>query len=189
MKRIILTLPILLFAACASRPPKKIVIVPAVMGSLPVDELANVRRPEEVRAYRFGRYGDPGSRMVMHEAHPVYRIERPVGWNLRPDGTSKTARAPASAPVVPAPADDAVVAEINKQKAATKVFTEEAVTLNQRLSDLKDAVTQTKQMAEQQLLQHRDIAALKNRLNAVEKQHASKSSNAAITPPAVEENW
>ena len=48
--------------------------------------------------------------------------------------------------------DDAVVAEINKQKAATKAFTDQAATLNQRLSGLTEAVVQTKQMAEQQLL-------------------------------------
>ena len=57
---------------------------------------ATVRKPEEVRQYRFGRYVDPGNRQVMHEAHPVYRIERTAGWNLRPDGTSQATRATAS---------------------------------------------------------------------------------------------
>ena len=71
-----------------------------------------------------------------------------------------------------------------------KAFTEQATTLNQRLSGLTDAVIQTKQMAEQQLLQQRDIAALKSRLNAVEKERAEKPANAAsTTPAAVEEKW
>ena len=45
-------------------------------------------------------------------------------------------------------------------------------------------------MAEQQLLQQRDIAALKSRLNAVEKERAEKPSTAtSMTPVAKEENW
>ena len=138
MKRLLLTLPVILLAACASRAPKKIILVPAVAPSRSVDE-ASVRRPEEVRQYRFGRYVDPGSRLVMHEAHPVYRIERTADWNLRPDGSSESTRSFANPAVTPASPDDAVVAEINKQKAATKVFTEQATTLNQRLSGLTDA--------------------------------------------------
>ena len=189
MKRILLTLPAILLAACASNTPKKIVIVPAVAPSREVDN-ASVRKPEEVRQYRFGRYVDPGSRLVMHEAHPVYRIERGAGWDLRPDGATQSTRALANPALASASPDDAVVAEINKQKAATKAFTEQAATLNQRLSGLTEAVVQTKQMAEQQLLQQRDIAALKSRLNAVEKERAATPSNAASkTPAATEEKW
>ena len=190
MKRLLLTLPVILLAACASRTPKKIVIVPAIMPSHPVDDLANIRRPEEVREYRFGRYVDPGSRLAMHEAHPVYRIERSAGWNLRPDASSQSPRTPASPAVASTFPDDAVVAEINKQKATTKAFTEQAATLNQRLAGLSEAVTQTRQMAEQQLLQQRDIAAMKNRLHEVEKERAEKPANAASKMPvAKEENW
>lgn len=190
MKRLALILPIALLAACASKTPKKIVIVPAVVPSRPVSELESVRRPEQVGEYRFGRYVDPGNRLVMHEAHPLYRVEKTAAWNLRPDGTRESMRALANAPVVSTSADDAVIAEINKQKAATKAFTEQAATLNQRLSGLTEAVTQTRQMAEQQLLQQRDIAALKKRLNAVERERAEKSANAASKPPAArEENW
>ncbi len=190
MKHLLLTLPVILFAACASRTPKKIVIVPAAVPSRSVDELESVRRAEQVRQYRFGRYVDPGSRLVMHEAHPVYRIEKSAGWNLRPDGSTQPTRTFASPAVSSASPDDAVIAEINKQKAATKAFTEQATTLNQRLTGLTEAVVQTKKMAEQQLLQQRDIAALKNRLNAVETERAATPSNAASkTPAAAEEKW
>lgn len=190
MKHLVLILPIALLAACASKPPKKIVIVPAVVPNRPVGELESVRRPEAVGDYRFGRYVDPGDRLVMHEAHPIYRVEKTAGWNLRPDGTSEPQRFLASAAAASTAPDDAVVAEINKQKAATKAFTEQAATLNQRLSGLTEAVVQTKQMAEQQLLQQRDIAALKSRLNAVEKERAEKPANAVGKPPAAaEEKW
>jgi len=189
MKRLLPILPVLLLAACASNAPKKIVIVPAVAPSREVNS-ASVRKPEEVRQYRFGRYVDPGSRLVMHEAHPVYRIERAAGWDLRPDGAIQSPQALAKPAQASASPDDAVIAEINKQKAATKAFTEQASTLNQRLSGLTEAVVQTKQMAEQQLLQQRDIAALKSRLNAVEKERAEKPANAASMPPApADEKW
>ena len=190
MKRLALILPIVLLAACAGRTPKKIVIVPAVAPSQPVSGLAGVRRPEQVGEHRFGRYVDPGNQLVMHEAHPLYRVEKMATWNLRPDGTREPSRALAAAPLTATAPDDAVVAEINKQKAATKAFTEHAATLNQRLSGLTEAVTQTRQMAEQQLLQQRDIAALNGRLNAVEKERAEKPANAASKPPAAaDEKW
>lgn len=113
----------ILFAACASRTPKKIVVVSAFAPGNSVDE-ATVRRPKEVRQYRFGRYVDAGTRLVRHEAHPVYRIERAAGWNLRPDGSTKSTSALATAPVASSPPDDALVAEMNKQEAATKGSTE-----------------------------------------------------------------
>ncbi len=189
MKPILLALTAILLAACASNPPKKIVFVP---GILPDREMegTTVRKPEEVRQYRFGRYVDPGCRLVMHEAHPVYRIERTAGWELRPSGALQSTRTVANEVVAAAPPDDAVIAEINRQKAATKTFTEQAATLNQRLSGLTDAVVQTKQMAEQQLLQRRDIAALNSRLTAFEKERADKPANTASKPAAApEEKW
>ena len=69
-------------------------------------------------------------------------------------------------------------------------FTDQAATLNQRLTGLTEAVVQTKQMAEQQSLQQRDITALKSRLNAVEKECANQVANpASKTPAAAEEKW
>lgn len=191
MKRSLLVLPILLLSACANKPPKHIVIVPAVVPSRPVGELSSVRRAEEVREYRLGRYVDPSSRLVMHESHPAYRIERTASWNLRPSSTGATTRASVNAPATTAMPNDAVVAEINKQKAATKTFTEQTATLNQRLAGLADAFSQAQRLAEQQLLQQRDLAALKSRLSALEKERAAPPASTANQPPAAtaEEPW
>ena len=191
MKSIILIAPVFLLASCASHPPKKIVVVPAVEPSRSVHSIATVRVPEQVREYRFGRYVDPGDRSVMHEEHPAYRIERTSRWNLRPDQTvalptSLSVASAASAPV----SNDAVVAEINKQKAATKAVADQAATLNQRLSGLSEVLGQTQQMAKQNLLLQRDIAALKDRLNAMEKELRDKPTGSVGRPaPAPEENW
>ncbi len=190
MKRLALILPVTFLAACASSTPKHVVIVPAVAAGRTIADSTNVRRAEAVSEYRFGRYVDPGDRLVMHEAHPVYRVEQTAGWNLRPESTSSPKRAQAIPTVAAAMPDDAVVAEINKQKATTKVFTEEAATLNQHLAGLTDAVNQTKQIAQQQLLQQRDIAALKSRLDEVEAERAGKTApSTAKSPAGQEENW
>jgi hypothetical protein len=79
MKSIILIAPVFLLASCASHPPKKIVVVPAVEPSRSVRSIATVRVPEQVREYRFGRYVDPGDRSVMHEEHPLIASREPAG--------------------------------------------------------------------------------------------------------------
>ena len=87
-------------------------------------------------------------------------------------------------------ANRAAHVETVPQRGGPQAFTEQAATLNQRLSGLTEAVTQTKKVAEQQLLQQRDIAALRSRLNAVETERAATPSNAASkTPAATEEKW
>jgi hypothetical protein len=190
MKRLALILPATLLAACASSTPKKVVIVPAVAVGQHIADSTNVRRAEVVTEYRFGRYVDPGDHLVMHEAHPVYRVEQTAGWNLRPEGLGPSRPAQAVPPAGASMPDDAVIAEINKQKATTKVFTEEAATLNQHLVGLTEAVNQTKQIAQQQLLQQRDIAALKSRLDDVEAERAGKPAPmTAKSPAGQEENW
>jgi hypothetical protein len=190
MKHLALILPVTLLAACASTTPKKVVIVPAVAAGQPVADPTNVRRAEAVTEYRFGRYVDPGDRLVMHEAHPVYRVEQTAGWNVHPQGTGVSTAVHGISAVGTTLPDDAVVAEINKQKAATRVFTEEAATLNQRLAGLSEAINQTKQIAQQELLQQRDIAALKSRLNTVETERAAKSPGATTSASdKAEENW
>jgi hypothetical protein len=190
MKRLALILPATLLAACASSTPKKVVIVPAVAVGQHIADSTNVRRAEVVTEYRFGRYVDPGDHLVMHEAHPVYRVEQTAGWNLRPEGLGPSRPAQAVPPAGASMPDDAVIAEINKQKATTKVFTEEAATLNQHLVGLTEAVNQTKQIAQQQLLQQRDIAALKSRLDDVEAERAGKPAPTTTKSPAGQEvNW
>jgi hypothetical protein len=58
-------------------------------------------------------------------------------------------------------ANDAAVAEINKQRAMTREFTEQAATLNQRLAELGKTVEQTQEITKQNLALKRDLAALR----------------------------
>lgn len=189
MKLLFLILPAIALSACASRPPKKIVIVPAVESSHFIPSNASICVPERIREYRFGRYVDPNDRFVMHEGHSVFRIERTNAWNLRPTGTGTTA-ATQSGQAPTAPLTDAALAEVNKQKAATKAFTEQAAGLNQRLAELAEGLNQTGKVATQNMLLQQSITTLQTRLDELE----SRVRNSAIKPSSKphitpEENW
>ena len=54
---------------------------------------------------------------------------------------------PQTTPLVSA--NDAVVAEVNKQRAATRAFTEQTASLNQKLAELAEVVGQTQEIAKQ----------------------------------------
>jgi hypothetical protein len=188
MKLLFILLPAVCLAACASHPPRKIVIVPAAEPSHFVRDNASVRTPEQIREYRFGRYVDPSDRLVMHEGHPVYRIERTNAWNLRPDRNGIPTPLAESAPLAAAPVNDEVLAEINKQKAATKAFTEQAAGLNQRLTELAQALNQTGQVAKQNVLLQQSISSLKTRLDELENRIRNTPASSKPAPPP-EENW
>jgi small-conductance mechanosensitive channel len=122
----------------------------------------------------------------MHEGHPVYRVEASAHWDLRPNNNSSLPRRDIvqSASVS---ANDAVVAEVNKQRAATQAFTQQTATLNQRLNDLGEAVAQTKEVAQQNLELKRDVAALRQQLDVLEaKLPGQKPANPSPSP---DDNW
>ncbi|MGH9883522.1 MAG: hypothetical protein ACRD6N_19025, partial [Pyrinomonadaceae bacterium] len=117
-----------------------------------------LRVGDALKEYRFGRYVDARDPLVMHEGHPIYRVENSAHWDLRPN--SKSASPPRDIVQTPSlSANDAVVAEVNKQRAATRAFTEQTTTLNLRLNQLGEAVAQTKEVAQQNLALKRDVTA------------------------------
>lgn len=185
MKHILPLAFALALTACASRPPKAIVITPA---SRRVADASTVRLPERVREYRFGRYVDPGDPAVMHDAHPVYRVEDSAEWNLRPSpGGARSNSAP---PVASSPPEkDAALAELNKQRAATRAFTEQTSALNQRLAELSQAVGQTKEIAKQNLALKQEIVALRDRMDALAQTPPSPPSRPAQPSPKTDDKW
>ncbi len=176
-----------MLTACASRTPKKIAAPSAQIGR--AADASVLRTDEQLREYRFGRYVDPGDPLVMHEGHPVYRVETTPGWNLRPS----TDRAPAARVSAAAPSvstNDAVVAEVNKQRIATRAFTEQAATLNQRLGEMAQATAQTQEIAKQNVALKRDVAALRERLDSLDAQLRERPRNPTSQPPArTEDKW
>jgi len=185
MKHILPLVFALALTACASRPPKAIIITPS---SRRVADASTVRLPERVREYRFGRYVDPGDPAVMHDSHPVYRVEDSAGWNLRPSPGSARNNT-ATAVVATPPEKDAALAELNKQRAATRAFTVQTTALNQRLAELAQAVGQTQEIAKQNLTLKREIVALRDRMDALAQTPPSPQPRPAHPAAKPDDKW
>ncbi len=117
MKQLLL-IPVFLLAACASRPPKPHAVAPVPVGRTVTSD--GLRTGEQLKEYRLGRYVDARDPLMMHEGHPIYRLETTARWDLRPKNAASLRRGDVvqSATVS---ANDAVIAEVNKQRAATRV--------------------------------------------------------------------
>lgn len=190
MKPLIL-LFLFMFTACASHTSRKIV-VPTVAPAGHALNARGLRTQEELKEYRFGRYVDPGDPRTMHEAHPVYRVESSAAWNLAPgNGAGPAPRANTAAPTSVNSANDAVVVEANKQRAATRALSEQTATLNQRLNELSPAIKQTRDVAEQNIALKREMAAIRERLDKLDEQLHDRGPT--IAPPrvktSVEDKW
>ena len=184
----LLLIPFLLLAACASRAPKKTTVV-AVAPPSRAANAAVLRTGEQVREYRFGRYVDPSDPLVMHEGHPVYRVETTAGWDLRPGNGRPPAPRP-SAAQASVSANDAVVAEVNKQRAATRAFTEQTARLNERLREMAQATAQTQELAKQNLSLKRDVTTLRERLDSMESQLRERKTSTTPGPKTgSEDKW
>jgi len=85
-------------------------------------------------------------------------------------------------------ATDAVVAEINRQRAATRVFTEQTAALNQKLTELGLAVGQTEEIAKQNLSLKKEVADLREHLDALDTRLNPPKSTPSPQPSA-EDKW
>jgi hypothetical protein len=186
MKQLLL-IPLLLLTACATNTSKKISAVPATPAGRPVSS-DGLRTGDQLREYRLGRYVDARDPLVMHESHPVYRVETSARWDLRPNSGASLPRRDA-VPSQTVSANDAVVAEVNKQRVATRAFTEQTAALNQRLSELGEAVGQTQEIAKQNVELKRDVAALRQQLSALDTQLRDRKQPASSPSPSPEDKW
>ena len=185
MKQLLL-IPVVFLAACASHAPRRVAVAPAPAGQ-PVASDGR-RTNEQLREYRLGRYVDTRDPFVMHEGHPLYRVETSSGWDLRPNnGAALPRRNTVQPPSVSA--NDAVVAEVNKQRAATRAFTEQTAALNQRLGELSQAVSQTKEIAKQNLELKRDVATLREQLDALDVKLRERKPAASSPSPSPQDKW
>lgn len=152
------TIPFLLFAlliGCASKPDPWVSEAPPEVASS-IDPLEPVRYPEVVRQYHIGRTVDSNHGDVMHDSHPVYRVEAQSRWNLKPAGgrPDPLLNPPRDAAYVPPITNDVVLAELNRQKAATERVLFEAHQLAQSFDELQTVLTNMQAVA-------RDHVALK----------------------------
>jgi len=182
MKRLLL-IPLIFLSACSSAHRQS-----SIPRATPVGRSVSsngLRTEDQLREYRLGRYVDARDPLVMHEGHPLYRVETSARWDLRPnDKSSLPKRNTVQSPSVSA--NDAVVAEVNKQRAATRAFTEQTAALNQKLTELSKAVSQTEEIAKNNLSLKKDVADLREHLDALD---ARLNSRKASPSPSPEDKW
>jgi len=197
MKTIYL-IPLLLLSACASsRTPHLLNTSRQVPGTtLPGDDIESVRYSENIKAYNIGRYVDPNNALVMHERHVVYRVETTAKWNLHPNAPATVALGPAVQIIDPArkdgPTTAEVIAEVNRQKAATQTVIDQGKRLNDSLLHISSALDASKQVAEQNRQLRTEIDLTKQRLDLLEteirgQQQASPAQRG--TPETTNPNW
>ena len=197
MKTIYL-IPLLLLSACASnRNPGVLGMSHSAPGTtLPSDDIESVRYSENIKAYNVGRYVDPNNALVMHERHVVYRVETTAKWNLHPNAPATVALGPAVQIIDPArkdgPTTAEVIAEVNRQKAATQTVIDQGKRLNDTLMHISSALNASKQVAEQNRQLRTEIDLTKQRLDLLEteirgQQQASPAQRG--TPENTNPNW
>ena len=155
-------IPLVFVASCASRP--QLVVRPAPPAA--VEPVEAVRYSEVVRAYYIGRFVDPNHPETMHEQHPVYRIESSARWNLHLGSahTVNLLNPPPDAAFAPPPANDAMTAEMNRQREATERVMSEAVRLSRSYEELQSIFSQMKTVARNNALLGARLATAEQRV-------------------------
>jgi hypothetical protein len=179
MKTIVPVLLVSLAVGCATKPRPVLALRPFTPSSSPAD--ASLRHSEWVHTYHVGRLIDPLHPEVMHEAGAFHRVEQPARWNLHPGlapsaGSMTTPPSPGSA-ANRWPGDDALVAEINRQKEITAAVLAQANRLNLTLEQLGTAMTAMQATVRSQ-------AELADRLRRLEEKLQSTGSSTSPDQPA-----
>lgn len=158
-------IPLVFIASCASHPKPQVALRPLPPPT--VQPVESVRYGDVVRPYYLGRYVDPNHPETMHEQHSVYRIEVSARWNLHPGSPSGASllNPPSDAAFSPSPTNDALRAEMNRQREATERVMEAATRLSQSYGELQTVVNEMKNVA-------RNSALMNSRLNTTEQRIA-----------------
>ncbi len=172
---LLISLPFLL-VACATKPARVVdMTARSVPGTtLPSDGIESVRYAENIKTYPLGRYVDPNNSRIMHEGHSIYRVEKTAKWNLHPNE-------PVSVPLGPVvhardsartttPVGDELMAELNRQKEATKTVIQGGQVVSQKLGELTSALQKTQQVAVQNAQLKEEVNTTKRRIDALEEE-------------------
>lgn len=175
-------IPLVLVASCASRPQVALRSTPPP----PVEPVEAVRYGEVVRAYHLGRYVDPNHPETMHEQHPVYRIEVSARWNLHPgaQNTANLLNPPPDAAYTPPLTNDALVAEMNRQRETTARVMLEAAKLAQSYGELQSFLGEMKNVARNNALLSVRIATNEQRIAEFDRELQKLSTAAPATNDA-----
>jgi hypothetical protein len=190
MKRILIFIPLILLSACASKKPVVVQMPRSVPGTiLTTGDMESVRYGENLKAYSISRYVDPNDGLVMHEAHTVYRVETTAKWNLHPNAPVTVPSGPVLGIIDPAhkdsPLTPEVVAEVDRQKAATMALMVQGQRLNQALNQLSKTLSVTAQVSVENARLKNDVTTTEKRLDVLEDQFRKTQTEAPFTTSPV----
>jgi len=183
-------IPLILLSACASHKPVVVQMPRSVPGTtLTTGDMETVRYGENLKAYSFGRYIDPNDGLVMHEAHTVYRVETTAKWNFHPNAPANVPGGPVIGIIDPAhrdsPLTPEVVAEVDRQKAATMALIVQGQRMNQALNQLSKTLSITAQVSVENAQLKNEVTATGKRLEALEYQFRKTQTEAPFTTSPV----
>lgn len=163
---------LLVATSCASRSrPSLVIKVTQLPTAIPTD---SVRHVEIVRAYHLGRYVDPNQPGVMHEPHPVYRVEVHSRWNLQAHPASwslpTAVHSPPDEAYSPLSPHDLMVAELNQQKDATERVMRDATQLVRSYDQLQNVITDLTAVARNYSPKMERFNQTEHRLKQIEKE-------------------
>jgi hypothetical protein len=189
MKRILIIIPLIFLSACTSNKPVVVQMPRSVPGTmLGTDDMESVRYGENLKAYSIGRYVDPNDGLVMHEAHTLYRVETTAKWNLHPNAPVNVPGGPVIGIIDPAhkdsPLTPEVVAEVDRQKAATMALIVQGQRMNQALNQLSKTLSATAQVAQENVQLKSEMTTSEKRLDALEEDFRKAQTEAPFTTPA-----
>jgi hypothetical protein len=190
MKQMLFFIPLILLSACASHKPVVVQMPRSVPGTiLTPGDMETVRYGENLKAYSFGRYIEPNDGLVMHEAHTVYRVETTAKWNLHPNAPVTVPGGPIIGIIDPAhrdsPLTPEVVAEVDRQKAATMALIVQGQRMNQALNQLSKTLSITAQVSVENAQLKNEVTATGKRLEALEYQFRKTQTEAPFTTSPV----
>ena len=183
--KLVFIIPLVFLTACASR-PTAVKMPAAVPGAvIPSEGVESVRYSENIKAYPVGRYVDPNNSFVMHERHTVYRVETTAKWNLHPNGPALVPLGPPLGIIDAAkhdpPINAEVLAEVNKQKSATRALLDQGNRIDKAFSQLTGAFQSARQVGEQNLQLKQELTTTEKRLDALERQLRNRETNAPVS--------
>ena len=186
MKQMLFFIPLILLSACASNKPVIVQMPRSAPGTiLTPGDMESVRYGENLKAYSFGRYVDPNDGLVMHEAHTVYRVETTAKWNLHPNAPANVPGGPVIGIIDPAHKDSPftpeIVAEVDRQKAATMALMVQGQRMNLALNQLSKTLSATAQVAQENVQLKSEVTTTEKRMDALEEEFRKAQTEAPFT--------
>lgn len=136
----------------ASRPPNPIPKVQVRQVYLKPGDLKRVRTDEFVKTYHIGRTVRGRAGDTLHEAHRVYRLEKPSRWNLARDQPPLASTGPVKLIVdsafKPAPESKALRAELRHQREVSEQLERSRRELENALVKVRAHLTESSDSAE-----------------------------------------